>query len=110
MRPPRPTGSTGGSLSRNGKTIASLNAGIDGVTVVGGVAGDTFDVEHRPRSRWPLAGGTGDDHFRLSPIARNLSNIDGFVTVFGDGGADRLTANDANNAVAPRRTRSPTRT
>src|SRR5262249_37897897 len=91
------------SLARSNSSATAQVSALDATTcnVTGGSGGDTFTVDDTAAgTTTTLTGGTGDDQFLIAPTGKNLDAIRGVVSVNGEGGFDRLSISDDNNAVA----------
>jgi hypothetical protein len=89
-------GISGGSTVNVGGTIAHS------MTSVGVAAGnDTVNVEAvGPLSSVSVYEGGPGNVVNISPVAQNLNNLQGSVTVYGNSGSTVLVVNDQNNATA----------
>jgi hypothetical protein len=89
----------GGSGS-NTYTVTAT-AGYQATTVNTGTGSDTVNVEATSAGR-PLTineQGTAADTVNLSPTAKNLDNLQGDVTINGNGGGGKLYVHDEANAA-----------
>jgi Ca2+-binding RTX toxin-like protein len=90
------------SVIRRAGTLpaVSIAFGVESMTVNGGSAGDTYNVNGTsPSATLTVNGGAGNDSFVVSPTARNLNAIAGPLQVNGGGGTDSLAVSDANDAA-----------
>jgi hypothetical protein len=99
---------TAGSVTRSYTTVvggllpetitASVNySGLASLTINGGTGGNTFNVESTAAgTATTVNAGAGNALVEVSPQAENLDNLQGPLTVHGNG-SDALVVNDQNN-------------
>jgi len=91
---------TSSTVTRSGAAAISY-ATVGSVNLYGGSGNDTYNIESTA-SGTPvfIEAGAGNDTFNVSPTAKNLSNIQGALTVWGLGGSNSLNVYDQNDTGA----------
>jgi hypothetical protein len=93
---------TSGQLSGLSAQPVYYGSGVTSLTVNGGSAADTYNVEStQAGTATTVNGGAANDTFTVSAAAKNLDGIAGPLTLNGGGGtANAITLNDQNSGVA----------
>ncbi len=92
---------TSSTVTRPGAAPISYNGQTQGLTLDGGSANDTYDIESTSAyTPVTVSGGAGNDTFNISPTARDLDNIQGKIAVEGGNGTNALNVFDSNNPNA----------
>ena len=90
---------TSSTVTRTGSATISYNSLTENLTLDGGSANDTYNIESTSASTpVHVNGGTGNDTFSVSPTAKNLNTIKGALTISGYGGNNALNLFDQSNA------------
>jgi hypothetical protein len=99
---------TASAVSRAG--FAGLSyGGLAALTLSGGAGTDVYNIQGTALGTATTAsGGAGNDTFNVGSSAKVLSTILGALTVKGNGGTNKLSANDQGNAAAASLTLSAT--
>ena len=89
------------TVTRTGAAPISYDNQTQGLTLDGGSANDTYDIESTSAyTPVTVTGGAGNDTFNISPTARDLDNIQGNISVGGGGGTNALNVFDSDNPNA----------
>lgn len=75
-------------------------AGIDSIVINGLGGDDTLQVERNGGLPTTVNGGDNNDTINISPVAKNLANVVGSVSVFGGNGTDVVNYRDDSVAAA----------
>jgi hypothetical protein len=91
---------TSSTVTRSGAAAISYDSAAS-VNLYGGSGNDTYNIESTASGEpVSIQGGAGNDTFNVSPTAKNLSNIQGALTVWGLGGSNSLNVFDQNDTAA----------
>ena len=91
---------TSSTMTRTGAATVSYSS-IGSVNLEGGNANNTYNIVSTAyKTPMTIFGGAGNDTFNVSPTAKNLSNIQGALTVWGLGGSNSLNVYDQNDTGA----------
>ncbi len=90
---------TSSTVTRTGAATISYDSLVPTVSLDGGSARDTYDIESSSASTAVrVNGGSGNNTFNISPTAQNLNNIKGDLTINGGLGNNVMNIFDDNNA------------
>ena len=101
-----PSDSTKAEVVLNGITYDSDDNGqaltwasINAVNITGGLGNDTINIENTVKNAPVIVSlGSGTDAVNISPVAENLANIKGAITIEGTSTGSQTTVNDQNGA------------
>jgi hypothetical protein len=92
---------TSSTVTRTGAATISYDSLVGSMTLDGGAANDTYDIEstsaHTPVT---VSGGAGNDTFNVSPTAKDLGTIQGGLSIAGFGGSNHVNLFDQADAKA----------